>query len=154
MANKDNLQSVGPQGRAHVRGPVSSPDVQKPFEDAYVNYLRALKEACAPEDVRVRFDQAYRDYIAAIQNAGGDEFKRFEAYWAYTRTRRDLWPPEERQRRLDEAYRNYVQALKDAWSKTDPNSQDIHMLAAIAQSITNVASYAASSRVRAGGPGN
>ena len=67
----DNAQESS-QGRnpqpAHSPQRANPPEeVWKRFEEAYYNYVRALREAWVPEDVRRRFEEAYRNYVRALK---------------------------------------------------------------------------------------
>jgi hypothetical protein len=134
---QESSRARNPQPEGSPPGATPPEDVWRRFEEAYRNYMRALREAWVPRDVQRRFEEAYLNYVRALLEARApeDSLRRLEAYLNYVRALREAWVPEDIRRRFEEAYRNYVRALKETWAQVDVNAMNVDTMAAISQSM-------------------
>lgn len=98
-------------------------DVRKQFEQAYQDYLAALKETQV--DAQKRCLQAQRDYTSALQNSWVETQKRLnEVNQAYVTQVQDAWGDENAQKLVTEAYRTYTRTLREASDDAQKRWQD------------------------------
>jgi hypothetical protein len=94
-----------------------------------------------PEDVQKRFDEAYYNYVKALQEAGGNAQQRSaEAYYNYVKALQEAGG--NAQQRSTEAYYNYVKALQEAWLQVDVNAVDVSFMTSLGQSMIAAAFWA------------
>ena len=97
--------------------------VGKRFEQAYQDYLTALKETQA--ESQKRWLQAQRDYASAIQNSWVDTQKRLnDLNQGYVTQVQDAWGDENAEKLVTEAYRTYTQTLRSAYDDAQKQYQD------------------------------
>lgn len=140
---KERSPRGSPQEGAPTVGVSKAGGALKPFEEIYRKYLQELQEAWAPGDVQKHLWEAFLDYVRALREAGpSDALKCFEAYLSYVRALQEAWVPEDARKRFKGAYRNYVRGLQEGWAHVDVNALGASSLATISQSTMVVAFYA------------
>ena len=98
-------------------------NVGKRFEQAYQDYLNALKENQV--DAHKRCLQTQRDYTSALQNSWVETQKRLhEVNQTYVTQVQDAWGDENAQKLVSDAYRTYTRALREACEDAQKRWQD------------------------------
>jgi len=109
-----------PESRAADAG-----NVTKRFEQAYNDYLTALKDAQV--DAHKRALQAHRDYTSAMQNSWVDAQKRLnDLNHGYVAQVQDAYGNENAQNLVTDAYRNYVRTARETYEDVQKRCQDEH----------------------------
>ena len=131
------------EGDVTAQEATAADEVSERLAEAHRNYVRALREAWRPEEAQKRVETAYLDYVRALVDAQSshDVFKSAEAHLNYLRALRDAWLPPESQQHFEEAYRAYLRAVQEVWGQVDANSLNPSTLAAMGQSVLEVACY-------------
>jgi hypothetical protein len=135
-----------------ARRSAKSEDVQNAFEEAHLEFVRAIQRG--PEGANQRFEEAQRNYTQAIQDlysseegqkqlASGGVGVGMTAYMDFLREVQEAYV--ENHKQLQEAYRNYLRAIQKAWTRIDVESADPALIAGIGQSLIMVASMGGSS---------
>ena len=130
-----------------ARRSAKSEDIQNAFEEAHLEFMRAIQRG--PEGANQRFEEAQRNYAQAIQDLYSSEEGQkqltsggvgvgMSAYMDFLREVQDAYV--ENHKQLQDAYRNYLRAIQKAWSKLDVESADSTLIAGIGQSLMMVAS--------------
>ena len=102
-----------------------SGNVTKRFEQAYQDFLTALKDAQI--EAQKRWLQAQRDYTSAMQNSCVDAQKRLgDVNQGYVAQVQDAWGDENAQKVTAEAYRNYVRTARETYEAVQKSCQEVH----------------------------
>jgi|GEM_PF-2726622 len=125
----DNPQKKSGAQQAPAAAPESrrgdSSDLRKQFEQAYQDYLAALKDT--QTDAQKRCLQAQRDYTSELQNSWVETQKRLnEVNQAYVTQVQDAWGDENAQKLVTEAYRTYTRTLRETSDDAQKRCQDAY----------------------------
>lgn len=118
---KSGAQQAPPAAPESRSGDTS--DLRKQFEQAYHDYLSALKDT--QTDAQKRCLQAQREYTSALQNSSVEIQKRLnEINQTYASQVQDAWGDPNAQKLVTEAYRNYTKTLREASEDAQKRWQD------------------------------
>jgi len=135
------LAPSGPDISKQQSAPGNS--VTRPFEDAYLNYMKAVQALF--DEFQKRSKELYLDYLKVLQEAwthADAQQRSVQAYQNYWQAVKQSWESSSFQARLDQAYGDYVGAVRAGWAAIDPATMDFRSLGMIGHSIISACWFA------------
>ncbi|HYJ85282.1 MAG TPA: hypothetical protein VEW46_04440 [Pyrinomonadaceae bacterium] len=96
-------------------------DIQKRFQESYVNYMKALNEAWLQKGPQQEIEEIYKNYREAGDRLAEEAQQRYkEVYANYVKEMQSA--NDDVQRLVMDGYRKYLNLQKEIWTQMDINA--------------------------------